>query len=74
MFSFTPKNVGLSFLGAMHPVSADPVSYYSGSLIFNVQSPSSGSGGGCNAGIGSGATVLLALPLLGLLFLHRRTR
>ncbi len=74
LFRFTPRNVGQSFLGVMHPVSADPVSYYSGSLIFNVQNPSSGSGGGCNAGIASGASALLALPLLGFVLLHRSKR
>ena len=77
MFEFTPRNEGLSFLAVMHPVSATggtPMSYYSGSLIFGVQAPSTGGGGGCNAGIGSGASVLLSIPLFGFVLLRRRER
>ncbi len=77
VFSFSPQNQGLSFLAVMHSVPATggtPMSYYSGSLIFNVQSPSSGSGGGCNAGVGSGASAFLLLPLLGFALLRRNAR
>lgn len=75
IFEFAPRNEGLSFLAVMHSVPATggtPMSYYSGSLIFGVQVPSTGGGGGCNAGIGSGASVLLAIPLLGFVLLPRR--